>query len=130
MSSPEAAAWTQQDFETILSTDGPTRCRIAETDGELTGFVCYRVVEREGELLNLAVAPEARRSGIGAGLLQEVLRRARAAGAVSLYLEVRESNAAALGLYRRFGFQVQSRRHGYYSNPAADALTLGLRFSG
>ena len=78
----------------------------------------------EGEIANLAVAPSARRHGIGAALLDASLGEARRRGVKQVYLEVRESNAAARALYERRGFSVVGRRKRYYRHPDEDALLL------
>ena len=127
--SPEAAAWNREAYEEMLAGSGPNCCLIAVRGGTAVGFACFRVVEREAELLNLAVLPDVRRLGIGAQLVEAVIREAAASGAADIFLEVRESNAAAPGLYKRFGFELNHRRPGYYSNPSADALTLHLRLA-
>jgi ribosomal protein S18 acetylase RimI-like enzyme len=62
--------------------------------------------------------------GLGRALLTEVLAVARGRGVESVFLEVRESNAAALGLYRGFGFQEVGQRRGYYDHPREDARIL------
>lgn len=76
--------------------------------------------------MNLAVAPEHRREGLGARLLEEGLGLLRARGARQVYLEVRAGNEAARALYERRGFRPVGRRSGYYRNPAEDAIVLRL----
>jgi ribosomal-protein-alanine N-acetyltransferase len=78
----------------------------------------------EGEIADLAVAPSARRRGVGGALLDRVVRDAAASGVGALYLEVRESNAGAIALYRSRGFGAVGRRRGYYRHPSEDALVL------
>ncbi|MEE8454540.1 MAG: GNAT family N-acetyltransferase [Limibaculum sp.] len=81
------------------------------------GFALYRAVADEAELLTISVLPEARRSGIGAGLLAACEDGARAAGAVRLFLEVAAGNLAARALYGRAGYRECGRRKGYYQRP-------------
>lgn len=125
--SPEAAAWNRQAYEEILSGASHTCCLVAEAEQNTVGFVSFRVVEREAELLNLAVLPAFRRLGIGARLLEQALQEAARQGALEMFLEVRDSNAGALRFYERFGFKLKSRRRGYYRNPPSDALVLRRR---
>ena len=122
--SPEAAAWNRRAYEDILGGASPIRCLVAEVEGNTVGFVSFRAVEHEAELLNLAVLPAFRRLGMGARLLDQVLQEAARRGALELFLEVRDSNPGALRFYERFGFKLKSRRRGYYSHPPADALVL------
>ena len=91
------------------------------------GFALYRAVADEAELLTISVLPEARRSGIGAGLLSACEDGARAAGAARLFLEVAAGNLAARALYGRAGYRECGRRKGYYRRPDAtrdDAVVM------
>ena len=91
------------------------------------GFALVRVIADEAELLTLAVAPEARRQGIGRAMLAEALDRAARRGAVTMHLEVAADNTPALALYDRAGFARTGRRPGYYRSPVGqrtDALLL------
>lgn len=97
----------------------------AEASGSLVGIALGRAVADEAEILALAVAPESRRRGIAAALVQQVLGEARRRGAVRVFLEVAVANRPALALYRRFGFVDAGRRAGYYgTGEAGDALLL------
>jgi ribosomal-protein-alanine N-acetyltransferase len=78
----------------------------------------------EGEIADLAVAPAARRLGVGGLLLDRVVAEAMESGVRALYLEVRESNSAARALYHSRGFDTVGRRRRYYQRPAEDALVL------
>jgi ribosomal-protein-alanine N-acetyltransferase len=91
------------------------------------GFALFRAVADEAELLTLSVLPEARRSGIGAGLLAACENGARAAGAARLFLEAAAANRAARALYGRAGYHECGRRKGYYQRPDAtrdDAVVM------
>lgn len=78
------------------------------------------------ELDSMAVLPDARRRGAGGALLDAVFAWARQHGARRLLLEVRAGNAAALGLYQRFGLRPEGRRPRYYADPEESALLLGM----
>jgi ribosomal-protein-alanine N-acetyltransferase len=96
------------------------------------GFLLGRVVAGEAELLTLAVAPEARRQGTGARLVQGFLQESARRGAESAFLEVAAPNAAARALYAAAGFAEAGRRRNYYRSPeggAEDALILVFAFS-
>lgn len=90
---------------------------VAETEGRILGFAMYRVVAGEGELLNLAVDPSARRTGVGRSLLEAMMQRAEI-----WHLEVRESNVAAIALYDSLGYKKVGRRSGYYVDGEAALL--------
>ena len=122
--SPEAAAWNRQAYEEILTNPGNSFCRVVEQGGCVVGFVCFRVVGEEAELLNLAVLPSFRGQGIGAFLVRQTLLEVAEKGGQRIFLEVRDVNLPALRLYERLGFEQVGRRPGYYTNPPADALLL------
>ena len=94
-------------------------------DSELVGYVFARVRSTEGEILNVAVHPEHRERGLGMRLVAESMDRCRRAGAESIFLEVRESNRPAIGLYGKMGFRTLDRRRRFYRNPTENALILG-----
>lgn len=99
---------------------------VLRADAALVGYAVLMMVVDEGHLLNIGVAANYQRRGLGRYLLEHVLMRTRESGGLSLLLEVRPSNHKALALYRRFGFGEIGRRKGYY--PAhlgrEDALVL------
>jgi ribosomal-protein-alanine N-acetyltransferase len=92
--------------------------------GALAGYAIVWHVVDEAELANLAVDPAARRRGIGRGLLDAMLRDCDQRGTRRVFLEVRESNAAARALYASRGFEEVGRRKQYYRSPLEDALIL------
>jgi ribosomal-protein-alanine N-acetyltransferase len=103
---------------------------VAERDHNPGGYLVARAVAGEGEILNLAVAPELRRLGLGGRLLEAGLSALAAAGAKEVFLEVREQNLAAQRLYQRHGFRPVGLRAGYYRNPVEDAIVLRLALQG
>lgn len=115
--SAEAARWNARDY---LEHD----FRVIEREGSVAGFAVVReVAGGECELLNLAVAPETRRLGLGKLLLDDMARRH--AGAV--YLEVRASNTNARSFYKSFGFEEVGARAGYYQDPPERAVVMMFR---
>ena len=100
---------------------------VAEHDGGVVGYAVSWFVMDEAELANLAVATDARGSGIGGALLDAAIAAAREEGCVAMHLEVRESNAAARALYESRGFEQVGRRRRYYRAPVEDALLLRAR---
>jgi ribosomal-protein-alanine acetyltransferase len=88
----------------------------------LVGFLVARHVSEEWELENLVVASAFRGRGFGSQLLRALLARVREAESRGLFLEVRESNAAARKLYQNAGFRETGRRRRYYADPAEDAV--------
>ena len=84
----------------------------AEVGRETVGFACFQHFLDECHILNVAVLPEYRKQGIGRQLVNWVLNRLE--GARDFYLEVRESNTAAISLYITMGFQTIGKRKEYY----------------
>lgn len=126
--SETAAHWSAREYEAPVSADTPERlalvaCEEAEV---IAGFVIARCGEQEWEIENVVVAPASRRQGIGELLIQELLRQAREGVAADVFLEVRESNAAARALYGKLGFTEQGRRSRYYRDPEEDAVLMRL----
>jgi ribosomal-protein-alanine N-acetyltransferase len=117
--------WSAAAFQDILRSSGGIGV-VAERRGEAIGYLVGRVAAAEGEILNLAVAPEARRRGLGQRLLEAGLAALAGQGASEIFLEVRESNQAALALYQRRGFRPVGVRSRYYRNPVEDAIVLRL----
>ena len=99
---------------------------VAERDGLLLGYIAMMCVLDEGDVSNVAVAPEARRRGVGRALLAGMLARARKRALSTVTLEVREHNAAAIALYGAAGFEPVGRRRGYYEHPREDAVLMTL----
>jgi ribosomal-protein-alanine N-acetyltransferase len=125
---PEAANWTQESYREWMNSPGAVAF-VHEVDGRVTGFIVGRQVADEAEVLNLAVAPMARRKGQGRALLKAALDEFRARGASRVYLEVRESNAAAMAFYEKHGFSKTGRRSGYYREPNEAAAVMENRLT-
>jgi ribosomal-protein-alanine N-acetyltransferase len=115
--------WSEAGFVEALETPAGFGL-VAERDGELLGYVVGRVVAGEGEILNLAVAPGVRRTGVGRALLEAALDLLVRRGGREVFLEVRVSNLAARRLYEAAGFRVVGVRPRYYRRPVEDALVL------
>ena len=97
---------------------------VAEQNGAVLGYVGSQMVPPEADMMNIAVAPEARRQGIAEALIGELICCLSANGVTSLSLEVRASNAAARSLYEKLGFRQAGLRHNYYFHPKEDACIL------
>ena len=140
---PTAAHWTPRQYQVALRTeesgDSKRLVLVVEqkvevgtaSEGretpELLAFLVAHDLGPEWELENIVVAPSARRKGLGARLVGELLSHAREAGNEHVFLEVRESNQAARILYEKSGFEETGRRSGYYLNPPEDAILYHRR---
>jgi ribosomal-protein-alanine N-acetyltransferase len=87
---------------------------VREAEGEVIGYYVMMAAAGEAHLLNLTIAPMWRRHGLGRDLLEHCLARACDHHADSVFLEVRTSNTAAIGLYHSSGFVDLAVRRGYY----------------
>jgi ribosomal-protein-alanine N-acetyltransferase len=117
--------WSEDTFRDLLRLGHAIFLVATEGSPEsVCGYVIAAVVADEAEVLNLAVAPQSRRRGLGGRLLDAGLGMIRDRRAREVFLEVRESNAAAIRLYRSRGFLGLTRRARYYRNPVEDALVL------
>lgn len=115
--------WSESSFRSLV-TAPQARFRVAERDGALIGYAVAWHIADEAELANLAVDAHARRQGVGALLLDDLLAVADRPPGQTVYLEVRERNAAAQALYRSRGFEAAGRRRAYYSHPTEDAVVM------
>ena len=86
----------------------------AKEETEVIGYIGMKVVLDEADITNVAVLPAYRKKGIARKLLQQLLDEARQQGIYSIYLEVRDSNAAAITLYKHAGFKEVGKRKNYY----------------
>ena len=116
--------WSRGAFLYELEQNRVARCYVVREDGRLIGYICLWEVADEVHITNVAVHPDVRRRGVGRSLLSAVLDDARQRKLRLVVLEVRPSNAEALGLYESFGFRVVGRRHGYYYDTGEDALVM------
>ena len=121
-----ADPWSENLFRAALENPGAA-VLLAEEDGAVLGYAVLSAVLDEGNLDNIAVAPEYRRRGVADALLGALTGFGRECLAL-LTLEVRASNAPAIALYEKHGFRPVGRRRNYYSDPREDAVLMTLTF--
>lgn len=115
--------WSRRSFADLV--DRPQVLFLVVDDGHAAvGYAIVLIAGEEAELANLAVAPLLHRQRLGSRLLREALDTATARGAQEIFLEVRESNQAALRLYEAAGFAPIGRRVRYYARPIEDAIVM------
>lgn len=122
MASPGAAQWSREAYEHLL--EDPMLCLVLAEADRIVGFIALRVVLEEAEILNLAVEASHRRKGHASQLLRAAAAETKMRGADSLFLEVRESNTAAIQFYKKWGFHRSGRRPSYYRDPDEAALVM------
>jgi ribosomal protein S18 acetylase RimI-like enzyme len=151
---PQAPIWREQDYRSFLRSpdlcrnDAGSKEVRSENPGahlerrawvlccqaspraadRVVGFAGASLLTAGGppecELEFIAIAPEHRRHGGGAALMEAVFDWARSVGSPAIRLEVRASNLTAIRLYQRLGFLTLGRRRAYYREPEEDALQM------
>ena len=120
--------WSENSIRREL--DNPLSLWIVALDGDtVIGYVGSQSVMGEADMMNLAVAPNYRRRGVGTELIRQLMCMLNQQAVFSLTLEVRESNHSAISLYQSLGFCEVGRRPNYYSAPKEDALILRKEWS-
>jgi ribosomal-protein-alanine N-acetyltransferase len=120
--SPELARWTRRDYERVAK--GEMAGWVAEEGDALSGYIVARKLADEMEILNLAVAPLARRRDLGSELLRAAFEWGKSNQIRKAFLEVRTTNLAAIAFYERHNFKSVGRRKMYYLAPVEDAIIL------
>jgi ribosomal-protein-alanine N-acetyltransferase len=118
--------WSRQSFRALFDDPRVFFVVASGVDGLILGYVAAWFVAGEGEVATLAVAPRARRLGVGSLLLDSAIDAAKGRGVAAVYLEVRASNSAAKQLYASRGFREIGIRRNYYRRPTEDACVLRL----
>lgn len=118
--------WTERSFHFEVTSNPASRCWVAESGGVLAGVVVAWLLVDEVHIATIATHPDFRRQGIAQALLAHVLKLGAEEGAISSFLEVRESNSAAQALYRKFGYEETGRRLRYYKDNGENAILMTL----
>lgn len=130
----DAPRWRRELYLEMVGACGPSAVPgdvhrhlvIARADG-LVGFAVGSIHPRlpdSAALESVAVAPGARRAGVGRALCEAVLLWCRSEGADAIGLEVRRQSTGAVALYRGVGFVEAGMRPGYYADPVDDAVLM------
>ena len=124
-----AFPWSEQTF---ASNQGDRDLNLQlSVDGEMAAFAITQIVLDEATLFNIAVDPAFQRRGLGRALLEQVIDEVEKRGVVTLWLEVRASNVAAIALYESLGFNEATIRRNYYPtvDGREDAIIMALPIS-
>ncbi len=117
--------WNREMFVEAAENDG--FCIILLKDMQLSKIIGYSIIiyaMDQADLANIAILPQCRGQKLGKCLLEKTMEKARCYGASEVFLEVRESNLAARGLYLSSDFVEIGRRKKYYKNPREDAIIM------
>jgi len=115
--------WSAQGFLDAMAMEDNI-ILLAEHEEEVVGYVCMYVSFDEGEITNVAVSESHRGQGYAEAILTSIMDRARAKGVANIFLEVRKSNAPAIGLYKKLCFEEIGIRKNFYDFPKEDAIVM------
>ncbi len=104
--------WTRGNFAD--SIESGYHCLVLEQGGEVFGYGVMSIGAEEAHLLTLSIAAKSQRKGWGEKLLRHFIQIAREQRALTMFLDVRESNRGAARLYERIGFRQIAKRRDYY----------------
>ena len=97
---------------------------VFDYEASVAGYIVFWLIEGEVHVMSIAVRRDMRRLGVGTEILRRSLDEAQRLGGRYVFLEVREHNDAAIGLYRKMGFRVVYKRKGYSTDTKEDALIM------
>jgi len=123
-------AWSEGMMRGELDDQPRTRHYVvAETGGRIVGYAGLAVAADQADVQTIAVLESHRGTGLGGAMLTELLQEARRRGAREIFLEVREDNPVARGVYTRFGFKEIGTRRRYYDD-GTDAIMMTRKLDG
>ena len=118
-----SSPWSENSVRSELHN--PLSLWLVAIDGEtVCGYIGSQTAAGETDVMNLAVLPDYRRSGLGRRLTEALIVRLREQGSAAVLLEVRESNAPAISLYEKAGFHTVGIRPNYYFKPKENAIIM------
>ncbi len=113
----DGEAYTRETLDYLLTSSQALSYRSVTSGGQMTGFVIGLVEDDAlGHVTTLGVAPEHRRRGLAASLMEKMEDAFKKRGVRMVRLEVRSVNTAAVNLYRSLGYVVTQRLPRYYVN--------------
>lgn len=115
--------WTEEDYQCCLRQ---RNCigMVAEHKERIAGVMIYELLKSQLHVLNFAVAPWARRQGVGTQMVQKLISKLSQQRRQELSLEVRETNVAAQLFFRKQGLLAQSVLRGHYEDTTEDAYVM------
>ena len=118
--------WPPRSYQFELTDNPASRSWVAEIEDQVVGMLVGWMIVDEIHTATIATHKDFRRQGIAEKMLAHALRSAKAEGAITSFLEVREGNQAARQMYNKFGYVEVGRRKGYYKDNGEDAILMSL----
>jgi len=122
-------AWTEEDFLCCLRQ---RNCigMVAEHQERIVGFMIYELLKAQLHVLNFAVAPWARRHGVGSQMVEKLVHKLTQQRRNEIRLEVREGNLPAQLFFRSQSFMATNVLRGYYEDTEEDAYVMRFVLGG
>ena len=122
-------SWTEEDFLRCLRQ---RNCigMVAEQGEKVVGFMIYELHKSKLHILNFAVLPAYRRSGVGGQMASKLVSKLSSHRRTRITLEVRETNLAAQLFFRAQGFRALRVLRGYYEDSGEDAFLMQYQLPG
>lgn len=121
--------WSKSNLLSAIRSDNISVFIAVNDENIVIAFSCLLIIDYEAEILNIAVSENYRRCGVGRLLVSYMLNVCRVNNISHVFLEVRQSNHKARGLYNSCGFEEIGIRKRYYVNPQEDAVLMKLQLS-
>ena len=115
---------TAYEEKEVMVGGSRQECNPMKTENVISGYMGLYVSFDEANVTNVAVSPSHRKKGCGEALVAAAKAEAKAAGAESIFLEVRVSNIPAISLYKKLGFEELGIRKKFYEHPVEDAIIM------
>ena len=116
--------WTKKKLIKEFENNFFLRHFVYEKDGEVLGFYIISTIADLVEIFTIAVDKDHRGEGIGSMLLDHLIKYAHQVGATEIWLEASTKNIAAINLYQKYGFEIQTIRKNYYQKTGEDAYNM------
>lgn len=115
--------WSEKGFLSSLQSQD-TLYLVVRENGRIIAYCGFLQSFDEADITNVAVDQTFRGRGVGYQMLRELMERGKERGVGRFTLEVRISNASAIHLYGKLGFETAGIRKNFYEKPQEDAVIM------
>ncbi len=119
-----------KELSNIYSYNFVLKHEYAMKNIQIVAYLCLHKIVDEIHILKIAVKKEKQHKGIAANFLTRCLDLVSRHQDMTAVLEVRQSNKAGIGLYKKTGFHIVGRQPNYYSDTGEDAILMGKTLKG